>query len=82
MLKKLLSNTGWEWAIIDFKNRKPLGVEQKSCKCADEGDQFSITVSNSDMPLGGNAVGTAVHVINKDQVVSIAFYTENRITKV
>jgi hypothetical protein len=82
MLTKLITNEGWEFAIIHFKSRQPLAVEQASCKCAQKGNNVSIEVTGSDMPHDKTKRGIATHIIDATDVVSVAYYVESRIAKV
>lgn len=78
-LDLLISNEGYDLAVILFEKRQPLPIERKSCKIDVEKGCLRIVVPNGPHPITQGKTAYAVHYIPFEEICGVSYFTENRV---
>lgn len=79
---KLITNEGYDFAVVQFKNRPPMAIERAVCKCSKEGECITLSVSNGPHPIHEKKTASALHYLPLSEMTGITYYTENRISTI
>lgn len=80
-LDKLLSNEGYDFAVVSFKNRPPMAIERDIAKSKLEEDSVVISVVSGPHPIHEKKSASAEHHLPLDEITGVTYYTENKIAK-
>jgi len=78
-LDLLLSNEGYDLAVIMFEKRQPMPVARQSCTISVEGNCLKIVVPNGPHPMEEGKRASATHYIPLEEICGISYFTENRV---
>lgn len=80
-IDKLLQGKNWDLARISIKGVGVLDILSSDCKVERIGDNISITMEKGTFP-GSGEPATEVHEFKLEEVIAVAYFRKNRITKV
>lgn len=80
-LDKLISNEGYDFAVISFKNRPPMAIESAIATNVIEGDSVVVKVATGPHPIHEGKRAAAQHYLPLNEITGITYYTESKIVK-
>lgn len=80
MTEKLLSNSGWDYAVLQMKNRPPILIERTFAQVTKEDDFIVLTMENGPHPVLEKERALGIHYIPFSDVTGVSYYNNKLIS--